>query len=61
MDNFLPWDELNKNRSSRKTDSQKKNKSPGNHIILKIQGVPCPHRLGFVELDLECSITLLGK
>ena len=26
-----------------------------------IQGIPCPRRLGFVDLDLECSTTLLGQ
>ena len=26
-----------------------------------IQGVPCPCRLGFVDLDLRCSTTLLGQ
>ena len=25
------------------------------------QGVPCPRRLGFVDLDLGCSTTLLGQ
>ena len=28
---------------------------------LEIQGVTCPRRLGFVELDLGCSTTLLGQ
>ena len=26
-----------------------------------LQGVPCPRRLGFVDLDLGCSTTLLGQ
>ena len=26
-----------------------------------VQGVPCPRGLGFVDLDLECSTTLLGQ
>ena len=26
-----------------------------------LQGVPCPRRLGFVDLDLRCSTTLLGQ
>ena len=26
-----------------------------------IQGVPCARGLGFVDLDLECSTTLLGQ
>ena len=26
-----------------------------------IQGVPCPRRLGFVDLDLGCSTTLPGQ
>ena len=27
----------------------------------KVQGVPCARGLGFVDLDLECSTTLLGQ
>ena len=30
-------------------------------IFNKIQGVPCARGLGFVDLDLECSTTLLGQ
>ena len=26
-----------------------------------VQGVPCPRGLGFVDLDLGCSTTLLGQ
>ena len=28
---------------------------------IEIQGVPCPCGLGFVDLDLGCSTTLLGQ
>ena len=28
---------------------------------MKVQGVPCARGLGFVDLDLECSTTLLGQ
>ena len=31
----------------------------GNKLL--IQGVPRPDRLGFVDLDLGCSSTLLGQ
>ena len=27
----------------------------------RVQGVPCPRGLGFVDLDLGCSTTLLGQ
>ena len=27
---------------------------------INLQGVPCPRRLGFVDLDLGCSTNLLG-
>ena len=30
-------------------------------IIRSVQGVPCPRGLGFVDLDLGCSTTLLGQ
>ena len=29
--------------------------------LSSVQGVPCPGRLGFVDLDLGCSTTLLGQ
>ena len=28
--------------------------------VTKVQGIPCPRGLGFVDLDLVCSTSLLG-
>ena len=30
-------------------------------VELDVQGVPCPRGLGFVDLDLGCSTTLLEQ
>ena len=30
-------------------------------LLSQLQGVPCPRRLGFVDLDLGCSPGLLGQ
>ena len=40
-----------------------KNIGPKNRprVQLKRMSVPCPRRLGFVDLDLGCSTTLLGQ